>query len=637
MQQAKNLGKTLTKDPQMQIPQYPRLSEDLAVLWQSRRMFVTFGGLGEVVLRGKSVENLLPQLIPLLTGKLDVDEIVARVQGFRPSAVRDALSLLFMQGVLEEGKIPSDGDITRELLQSFRAQLKFYSRYVDFTRANRNRYEVLHKLQSSSILALVSGRGGMQVVTELAHLGLGKLTVAPLDGQRRQWEQLDTPHMTLDLLDVAATAVKHGQSAAMQVVEKALQGQKLLLLATDTPSLPLTRQLNGLAIIHNVPFLRSLIRPNTVEVGPTVFPRQSPCYECAHHTGLLNLDEADAETAAAPSPVGFLSLAEQIGASQTALFVLSVLTKFIPIKSGETLFRLRPDVMALEPLPVYQLVGCPACSRAHGYNEELRDLQVGPQHGENWPALYHVNTHDRAYRLFPKGHQMHYLSKNMKAVEGAYKKYANRPTVPLPQFTLATLPASFHQPFAHLTETAAALPTGPTDLEQISLLLQAAASFQRIEDDNGWSVGLRVTPSAGGMASQTVYLVNFSVQGLAPGIYHFNPQERALDRLRSGDFRQKLDTAVGDSGALPDRVVAAVIQTAAHGRVESKYVSKSFRYVHYDGGAMLQSLRVVTQLLGLQLWSTGDFYDDQVNDLLSLHTTTEFALYVGYLVETADA
>lgn len=158
--------------------------------------------------------------------------------------------------------------------------------------------------------------------------------------------------------------------------------------------------------------------------------------------------------------------------------------------------------------------------------------------------------------------------------------------------------------------------------------------FQLVEQENGRGLGLRLTPSAGGMASQTLYLVNFHIQGLAPGIYYFNPHERTLAQLRAGNCRQQLDAAVIGSETLPDNVVAAVIQTAAHGRVESKYVSKSFRYVHYDGGAMLQSLHIVTQLLGLELWASDDFYDDRVNDLLGLHTLTEFALYTAYLVET---
>lgn len=633
MQEAKNLGKMITNDPQMQLPLYPRMSEDFALLWHSRRMFVAFGGLGDIVLRGKSVENLLPQVIPLLTGRFTVAEIVARVQGFRPSAVQDVLSLLFMQGLLEEGKV-LNGNVTRELAQSFETQLKFYSRYIDFTRATRNRYEVLSELQSASVVALVSGRGAMQVVAELAHLGLGNLTVVPLDGQQQLWRKMATPHLHVDVLELDVPALTQGQPEAVQRLESALAGQKLMLLAVDAPFLPLTRRLNSLCVQHQLPFLRSLIHPDAVEIGPSVFPHQSPCYECVHHGGLLDLNDTQAGWASTPLARRFLSPAEQIGASHTALFALSILTKFIPVKSGETLFRLRQDVMALESLPVYQLAGCPVCSRAQGYDSEVRDLQVGPQHGENWPALYHLNTNDKAYRLFPKGHQMHYLAKNMKAVEGAYKKYVNRPTSVLPRLALAALPDSFQQPFAQAIEAPPHAPSVPMNLERISLLLQAVGGFQLVEDDNGRSLGLRLTPSAGGMASQTLYLVNFAIQGLSPGIYYFNPHERSLAQLQAGDLRQQLDAAVMGSEALPDNVVAAVIQTAAHGRVESKYVSKSFRYVHYDGGAMLQSLHVVAQLLGLQLWASDDFYDDQVNELLGLHTLTEFALYIAYLVET---
>ncbi|GAB4145610.1 MAG: hypothetical protein Fur0021_03040 [Candidatus Promineifilaceae bacterium] len=633
MQEAKNLGKMITNDPQMQLPLYPRMSEDFALLWHSRRMFVAFGGLGDIVLRGKSVENLLPQVLPLLTGRFTVAEIVGRVQGFRPSAVQDVLSLLFMQGLLEEGKV-LNGNITRELVQRFEAQLKFYSRYIDFTRATRNRYEVLSELQSASVVALVSGRGARQVVAELAHLGLGNLTIIPLDERHEQWQKMATPHLHVDVLALDVPALTQSQPEAVQALENALTGQKLMLLAVDAPFLPLTRQLNRLCVQRQVPFLRSLIHPDAVEIGPSVFPHQSPCYECVHHGGLLDLNDTQSDLSPIPPSRRFLLPAEQIGASQTALFALSILTKFIPIKSGETLFRLRQDVMALESLPVYQLAGCPVCSRAQGYNGDLRDLQVGPQHGENWPALYHLNTNDKAYRLFPKGHQMHYLSKNMKAVEGAYKKYVNRHTIPLPRLALAALPNAFLQPFVQAIETPAHAPRGSTDLERISLLLQAVGGFQLVEQENGRALGLRLTPSAGGMASQTLYLVNFHIQGLAPGIYYFNPHERTLAQLRAGNCRQQLDAAVIGSETLPDNVVAAVIQTAAHGRVESKYVSKSFRYVHYDGGAMLQSLHIVTQLLGLELWASDDFYDDQVNELLGLHTLTEFALYTAYLVET---
>jgi hypothetical protein len=48
---------------------------------------------------------------------------------------------------------------------------------------------------------------------------------------------------------------------------------------------------------------------------------------------------------------------------------------------------------------------------------------------------------------------------------------------------------------------------------------------------------------------------------------------------------------------------------------------------------MLQSLHTVSQALGLELWHSAHFYDDEVSALLGLHTVTEFPAYVAYLVE----
>jgi SagB-type dehydrogenase family enzyme len=635
MQQAKNLGDTLTRDPQMQLPVYPRLSEDFVKVWADQRTFVAFGGLGNVVLRGKSVESLLPQLLPLLTGRLSLDEIITRVQGFQPGAVRDAVSLLFMQGLLEEGQI-LDKTITREMIRDFRSQLKFYSRYIDFTRAFHNRYDVLAGLQKSSVLLLAAGEAPFQALGETISLGLGRLTVLTLDGNNSRWERLNSLYARVQLLDVDAVALEKEDPDAVAALVEAMSVHDLTLLVSDQPCLRLTRLLNRLAIGHKKPFLRSFISENEVEIGPAVFAGQSACYECLHLAGLLDLEAPEPAPGQTGASKGTFSPEEQIGAGHTSLFTLALLTKFIPIKTGDTIYRLMDDVLALKGEAAYQLAGCPACSGVRGY-EAGRHLQVGPEHGENWPLLYHLNTNERAYNLFPKGHQMHYSPKNMKTVQGAYKQYRNRETLELRPLTLEMLPQQFQTSYAACLGTAVSgnHHLGPINLAQIGFLMQVVGGFQTIEGGIGWNVGLRLTPSAGGMASQTLYLVNFAVEELPAGIYHFNPRDRTLDKLRQGHFERQLQGCLAGAGEPVTGAIAAVIQTAAHGRIESKYVSKSYRYVHYDGGAMLHSLQIAGHLMGLELWQTADFYDDELNELLGIRTTTEFAVAVAYLTRPA--
>jgi SagB-type dehydrogenase family enzyme len=465
-------------------------------------------------------------------------------------------------------------------------------------------------------------------------LGVGRVTVVSLNGHGRRWAALKSLHTTVQLLDLDIAALESEHPVAVAELAAAVAEHDLTLLVSDKPCSRLTRLLNRLAVTCESPFLRSRISEEVVEIGPAVFAGQSACYECAHLTGLLDLDEVEPVHPEASARSGSLSPQEQIGASHTALFTLALLTKFIPIKSGDTIYRLMPDELALKGVAAYQLAGCPVCSAAQSYDTG-RDLQVGPEHGENWPVLYHLNTNERAYNLFPKGHQMHYSPKNMKTVQGAYKQYRNRESVELWPLTLEALPEPFHASYAKVAGTVASPGEhqGPVTLAEIGFLLQIVAGFQTIEGGIGWNVGLRLTPSAGGMASQTLYLVNFGVEELATGVYHFNPHLRTLDKLRQGDFRRQLHGAIGSIEEGVAAPVAAIVQTAAHGRIESKYVSKSYRYVHYDGGAMMHSLQIAGRLLGLELWQTLDFCDDEVNELLGIHTTTEFALGITYLVQ----
>lgn len=623
MQQAKHMAATFTADPQMRLPHRPRMSEDLVRLWPNRQTMVALGGLGEIVLRGKSVGTLLPTLLPLLSGRWSVPEIVERVPGVRPGAVEDALFLLYTQGLLEDAQV-SATHLTPALVRAFDSQLKFYSRYVDHTRAARSRYEVLDRLQSCTVTLLGDGGAARRVLDDLLALGLGRARLVALDGADPAWLALEAPHAQIERLAAGADGALPPEVAAES---------DLLLLVSDRPRPALTRALNRLALERGLTFLRALLGAAAVEIGPALFPGQSSCYECAHLLNLIDLDASEPDLPA-PGAQDALTPEQQIGASQTALAVLSILTRFLPIKTGNTLHRLSLDTLELVPHAVYSLPGCPACSRVRGYTQG-RSLRVSPTHRENWPALYHANTNERSYSLFPKGHQVHYAPKNTKTLAGSYKTYANRPAIPLPGDGVS-LPERLGQPFAALAYGARPLPrSGPARLEDMALLLQLAAGRQSYGAQSGWQIGFRITPSAGALASQTLYLVSFTVEGLAPGLYHFNPHG-ALEQLRQADLRQQLDRAVpGAEDLPPEGVAAAIIQTSAFGRIESKYQAKSYRYALYDGGVMLHSLQVISGLLGFELWQTSSFYDDEVCAILDLHTPTEFPLLVTYLV--ADA
>lgn len=626
MREAKGLAQRVAHDPQIQMPTYPRVPEDIVSIWFTQQLLVLGGTIDNVVLRGKSVENLLPQLLPLLRGRLTVDEIVERVQGFQPQSVRDALVLLYMQGLIEEGAIPFQ-NLNRDLLRAFNLQLKFYSRYIDYTHANINRYEVLSRMQASSVLVVGQGASGRAALAEVASLGLGKAIVLPLDDAIDAWQALSTPYFDIDILDLDVQELRGGNLLAIEKLAQAIRPQNLVLLMTDTPNLIFTRLLNKIAIEQKVPFMRAYISQDTVRLGPTVFPGESGCYECANLSGLINLDVADGKEVAESQPKNYLSPFEQIGVSQQAFLTLASLTKFIPILTGDGLYELNQE-MKLIPHALHAYIGCPVCNHVHDYDVQHRNLQVGPHHAENLSALFHLNTNDKAYRFFLKGHQVHYKSKNLKHLPGAYKQYTGRPRINYQEEVLQ-FPSNFEAPFAAMQTNPALISRREAlTFDDLKTFIQLTAGSYQVPEQ--LSRFVRITPSGGSLASQTVYLVNFGVAGLQAGIYHANPTGY-LDQLKIGNFRQELDEIVVGAKAYTEKeFLGAVILTAAFGRLESKYLSKAYRYSHYDSGAMLQTIQTVGQMMGLEMWPTGNFYDDRLEEFLTLGANTELITYVVY-------
>jgi SagB-type dehydrogenase family enzyme len=619
-------------DEQLRLPTNPRLSEDFLKLWHNQQTLVVLGAADEVVLRGKAVGALLPQLLPQLNGRLSVEEIGARIPGLKPATLNETLLLLYMNGLLEEGLVQST-NLSRESVRAFDEQLKYYSRYVDFTRSCHNRFEVLGRLQDSSVLIVGRGRGARQLLRELASLGLGRALLLPLDGGSPGWHALGLgPHTSVETLDVVAEAVEAGDEEALASLGGRFEGQRLILLVTDEPAHGLTRSLNRLAVERGVAFMRCRFSPEAVEVGHLYLPGESGCYECSHRSQVLDLDgQGEAATATAAGDE-WLTPEEQFGASHAALLLLSHLSGLTPAVSEFSFFRFDPAKFEFVRHAVYQLPGCPVCSRLSGY-EAGRDLLFGESHMENWPALYHFNTNDRQSTVIPKGHQRHYSPKVLKLMEGAYKTYAGGTQADLTP-TATRWPEPLSQPYAGVAEGATRTPPRRrVSVEDISWLLQIAAGRRLGDPKVGWPPGQRFTPSGGGLASQQLYLANLSVEGLEPGLYHFNQVQGLLEKMPGEGLEEQLRRAVPGTEELSGRVAAAIIQTAAFGRLEYKYIFKAYRYSMFDSGAMLQSLYTVSQVLGLEFWHSSHFYDDEVSALLGLHTVTEFPTYVAYLAE----
>jgi len=160
--------------------------------------------------------------------------------------------------------------------------------------------------------------------------------------------------------------------------------------------------------------------------------------------------------------------------------------------------------------------------------------------------------------------------------------------------------------------------------EQLSLLLWASQGVT--EKVSGFL--LRTAPSAGALYPLETYLVINRVDGIDPGIYHFNILTQELELVKAGDFSRTIETA-----ALGQDMCAAAsavfVWSAVFARSAYKYSDRAYRYLFTDAGHICQNLYLACEDLGLGCCAVGAFFDDAVDDLIGLDSEDEAAVYLA--------
>jgi SagB-type dehydrogenase family enzyme len=149
-----------------------------------------------------------------------------------------------------------------------------------------------------------------------------------------------------------------------------------------------------------------------------------------------------------------------------------------------------------------------------------------------------------------------------------------------------------------------------------TLLRHANGVLATAESPNG-SFYRRAAANSGDLGSVEVYPIVLNVQGVEPGIYHFDSLRHDLAELRSGQFADWLREVVIYQVEF-SRAAAALVLTSAVGRLQTKYSLRGYRFGLLDVGHVSQNLYLVATALGLQVCATAGFIDDVVDSALGL-------------------
>ncbi|GGC16191.1 SagB/ThcOx family dehydrogenase [Pseudoduganella buxea] len=99
-------------------------------------------------------------------------------------------------------------------------------------------------------------------------------------------------------------------------------------------------------------------------------------------------------------------------------------------------------------------------------------------------------------------------------------------------------------------------------------------------------MALRAAPSSGGLFPSELYVLARSVDGLAPGVYHYDADAGRLD-------------AIGPLPPGAEDADATIVLTSVFRRTGYKYKNRAYRYATADAGHLLENVRVAAHAAGL--------------------------------------
>ena len=171
------------------------------------------------------------------------------------------------------------------------------------------------------------------------------------------------------------------------------------------------------------------------------------------------------------------------------------------------------------------------------------------------------------------------------------------------------------------------------DLKTLASILHFSAGISRRKTYPGGEIFFRVASCTGALYEIELYLVSGELADLPAGVYHFNPADFALRKLRKGDYRPVLAEATAEEPSVVHAPLT-IVCTATYWRNAWKYQARTYRHFGWDNGTILANLLAMCAALRLPARVLCSFVDSEVNRLLDLDTEREVAFSMvplGYI------
>jgi SagB-type dehydrogenase family enzyme len=151
---------------------------------------------------------------------------------------------------------------------------------------------------------------------------------------------------------------------------------------------------------------------------------------------------------------------------------------------------------------------------------------------------------------------------------------------------------------------------GELDDQTLSRLLFLSAGVVRTADLGGETLYFRAAGSAGNLSPIEVYVLTGDLPGLGAGLYHYEPVEHGLVRLRDA----------------PAETPPSLVLTGVPWRTAWKYRERGFRHLYWDAGTMIAQTLALADEAGLSAHVLLDFVDGAIAALVGADGVHELPL-----------
>ncbi len=378
------------KDILKKLPARPKIRISYHLIPMTDNRVQLRSGSDAFILQGKTVQELIQDLFPLLDGQHSLQAILDKMERYPQESILNFLSKLTQRRVVEDAALEPPQPVSKQELDYHASQLTYFSHY------SANPYEQQAKLRQATVGIWGLGPLGSRLAVSLARAGVGKIVglddsaVTEIDIQQgvifaaKDLGQTKTKSLT----DQNQTGMSYTcwegiecTIASSDDLIPHLQQTDYLAVCLESPNPLLLERINQACLDIGLPWTWCALDGHTATIGPTVIPRELACWKCYdlrvksnidHYEEYLAYDKYLRQTTENQVCFGYLTPALDLLAGFTATEIIKDISGLTPPTTYGVQISFDMLTTEFDLHPVLKLPRCPVCGRSKDQGAMVR-------------------------------------------------------------------------------------------------------------------------------------------------------------------------------------------------------------------------------------------------------------------------